>query len=286
MYYYVYIHTNKETKVVFYVGIGSTHKKGEYNRAYSKNRKKQKDWMKYIQSNPYDVSIVGIYNTREEACSKEIELIAKHGRLICNEGPLVNISPGGHKWKDSIKVYQYGLDGKFIAEWNSPKEAASILGISYTAIYKSCRSNHTAGKFQFRTYKGSFIDNWKHAFSKKVYVFSKSAEFLFSCDSIEETARVLKTTPNHVREGLRGKRISVKDTILSDVRNMCKVKRLIEQRTQDGKLIERYYSLGDIKRKLNLKSHNSIDNAIKGKLQRLAYGFIWSEIVNTYVYVD
>lgn len=286
MYYYVYTHTNTIDNTVFYIGIGSTINKHEYLRAYSKNRKNQKEWLRYTELNDYVVNIIAVYDNKEDACAKEVELISKYGRKIYNEGSLLNKAPGGHKWKDSIKVYQYSLSGDFIAEWISPKEAASILGLSYTSIYKSCRGNYRAGNFQFKTFKKSCIEPWIDVLCKEVFIFSKTAEFITSYKSIEETARKLGTTSNHIREGLNGKRITVKGYILSHNRHYCKVKRIIEQYSTTGILINKFFSLNDIKKSLKLKSHNSIDNAIKGVVQKTAYGYLWKEVLNTEVYVN
>lgn len=46
------------------------------------------------------------------------------------------------------KVYQYGLDGLFIREWESIKEAEETLGIS--GVSQSCRLCIQAGGFQWR----------------------------------------------------------------------------------------------------------------------------------------
>jgi hypothetical protein len=286
MYYYVYTHTNIIDNTIFYVGIGSSTNKNEYFRAYSKNRKNQKEWTNYTLFNNYSVEIIAVYDNKEDACSKEIELISKYGRKMFNEGLLLNKAPGGHKWKDTIKIYQYNLTGEFIAEWTSPKEAAHVLKLNYTNIYKSCKGPYRAGQFQFKTFKKQIIDAWINKSSKEVFLFSKTAEFINSYNSIEETARQLNTTANHVREGLNGKRITVKNYILSHNRNYCKVKRIIEQYSLDGILLNKFSSLTDVKKKLNLNSHNSIDNAIKGIIQKTAYGYLWKEILNTKVYVN
>lgn len=286
MYYYVYTHTSNTDNTVFYVGIGSSMNKDQYSRAYSKNRKNQLEWIEYTSVNDYTVDIVAIYDNKEDACAKEVELISKYGRKIHGDGLLLNKAPGGHKWKDSTRVYQYRLTGEFIAEWISAKEAAYVLNISETSIYQSCRSDYRAGNFQFKTFKKQVIDPWTDKLSKQVFIFSKTAEFITSYKSIEETARQLNTTANQVREGLNGKRVTVKGYILSNNRNYCKVKRIIEQYSLDGILLNKFSSLNDVKKKLNLKSHNSIDNAIKGIIQKTAYGYLWKEILNTEVYVN
>jgi hypothetical protein len=69
-------------------------------------------------------------------------------------------------------------------------------------------------------------------------------------------------------------------------RHKCYVKRLIFQYDKHNNLIDKYISLPDIVKKLNLKSHNSVDNALKGIVQKTAYGYVWKEIKNTYIDVE
>ena len=52
-----------------------------------------------------------------------------------------------------MKVYQYDLEGNFIKEWDSPKQAATDLNIIYTCVYKGCKTNYRVGKWQFKTFK-------------------------------------------------------------------------------------------------------------------------------------
>ena len=286
MIYYVYTHTRKDTDEIFYVGIGRTSKKGRYSRAYSKNRK-NKDWLRVLKDcfYNYEVQILFEYDNIEDCCKKEIELIQKYGRKIINDGLLVNIAPGGHKWKDPVKVYQYDLDGNFLAEWESVQIASAVLNLATVTIYESCRFLYRGGKYQFRKNKVSKLEPWKHKQSKKVYCFNMLGEYVSEFDSIGSAAKHFNTYHNEITAVLERKRYSVKNHIFSYNRNKCFVKRLIFQYDQYNNIIAKYSSLPDIVQKLNLKSHNSIDNALKG-IQQQAYGYIWKEINNLEIYVD
>jgi len=85
----VYQHRRKDNGVIFYIGIGLSHK-----RAYQKTGR-NKYWDEVVFQTDYDVDILYDNISWDEACEKEIELIKKYGRWITMEGYLTNISIGG-----------------------------------------------------------------------------------------------------------------------------------------------------------------------------------------------
>jgi hypothetical protein len=85
----VYRHIRLDKNEPFYIGIGS-----------SKDRAHRQDgrndlWNKIVSKTDYKVQIVFEDLTKEEACKKEIELIALYGRLKDRTGTLSNITSGG-----------------------------------------------------------------------------------------------------------------------------------------------------------------------------------------------
>jgi hypothetical protein len=90
---YVYRHIRLDTNQPFYIGIGSDDI-GEYQRAYNKS-KRSNFWKRIYAKANYRVDIVLDNLTWEEACEKEIELIALYGRLDKGLGILCNHTSGG-----------------------------------------------------------------------------------------------------------------------------------------------------------------------------------------------
>jgi len=114
---YVYTYTRLDKNEVFYVGIGSDSK---YKRA--KNLSLRTDYFKkIINKSKYKLDIVFNNISWEEACQKEIELIALYGRKNLGTGNLVNFTDGGEGRKGSqnkiTPVYQIDLQGNIIKEW-------------------------------------------------------------------------------------------------------------------------------------------------------------------------
>ena len=83
----VYLHKNKKTNEVFYVGIG------DITRPYSKKRNKY--WHSVVSEYGYYVVIIYENISREMALDIEKSLIKKFGRRDLKKGSLVNLTDGG-----------------------------------------------------------------------------------------------------------------------------------------------------------------------------------------------
>ena len=284
LHYYVYTHKRPDTGQVFYVGIGRTPNPKVYSRAYTRARRSS-EWLSTVDSceGKFIVDIVAIFDDHLSCCTEEMRLINSYGRKSLNIGYLVNKAPGGHKWKDSIVVYQYALDGKFIAEWKDPKTAESVLGISHTSIYKSCRLFFKAGNYQFRTYKKEKIETYTDNKKKEIHQYSKLGSFIRSYTSISEAAEHIKVKPERLSQTAK-KNKSCKGYLWSFSNEYCLVKRIIFQYTTSGELVAQYASLPEAAKALKVNSVNAIDCAIKGKIQKQAYDFLWTSQTNVKVF--
>lgn len=70
-----------------------------------------------------------------------------------------------------IKIYQYDLDGNFIKEWNSIKEASENLNIKQDGIKSAIKhSNRTFSGFMFKNYKKKSIDKFKFVCKKIIMI--------------------------------------------------------------------------------------------------------------------
>ena len=96
---YVYTHTRLDTNDIFYIGIGNV---SNYKRAYNIHNRSN-HWKKIISKTDYRVDIIYDNITWEEACKKEIELIAFYGRINLGNGKLCNYTNGGNGTLGSIK---------------------------------------------------------------------------------------------------------------------------------------------------------------------------------------
>jgi hypothetical protein len=85
----VYQHRRLDTGDIFYIGIGLTEK-----RAFTKKGRNTL-WKNIVSKSQYEVEILIDNISWEEACKKEKEFIALHGRKDLNTGTLCNLTCGG-----------------------------------------------------------------------------------------------------------------------------------------------------------------------------------------------
>ena len=132
---YLYTYTRLDKNEIFYVGIGSDSK---YKRA--KNLSLRTDYFKkIINKSKYKLDIVFDNLSWEDACLKEIELIALYGRKDLGTGTLVNFTNGGEGRKGSqnkiTPVYQIDLQGNTIKEWVNIETICKELKVFRNSIY-------------------------------------------------------------------------------------------------------------------------------------------------------
>ena len=132
---YVYTYTRLDKNEIFYVGIGSDSK---YKRA--KNLSLRTDYFKkIINKSEYKLDIVFDDLTWEEACLKEIGLIALYGRKDLGIGTLINFTDGGEGRKGSqnkiTPTYQIDLEGNIIKEWINIETICKKLNIHRQSLY-------------------------------------------------------------------------------------------------------------------------------------------------------
>ena len=96
----VYKHTRKTTGEPFYIGIGASIK-----RAYSKVDR-NRYWRSIVEKDGYDVWILHTDLTWQEACSREVELIAEIGRRDLGLGPLINLTDGGEGTVGAVRLQE------------------------------------------------------------------------------------------------------------------------------------------------------------------------------------
>jgi hypothetical protein len=105
------------------------------------------------------------------------------------------------------KVYQYDLDGNFIKEWESNKEASQILNISSNSIYGSCINvNRIAGQYQWRYFYKKKIrsHSYNRIPAKEISVYSLDGKLLKTFESAFEAAEKLNLKVRAIYKALSG----------------------------------------------------------------------------------
>ncbi len=125
----VYLHINKKTNVVFYVGTGNKHRpRSEQNRS--------EGWHKIADLDGFYVEIVAGGLTWKESTTLEKEQIKKYGRADLSLGTLVNKTNGGggvstliHTDETKRIISEKGI-GRKKSEYTVNKFRESMLGHS------------------------------------------------------------------------------------------------------------------------------------------------------------
>jgi hypothetical protein len=114
--YYTYAHYTADTKELFYIGKGTFAKQGDFKRAYVTTRRNAYWNNKVKKHNGFEVQILSVWKTEQEAFEHEKLLIS------CFEGKLVNLTIGGD-----------GAAGRKHSEEEKNKRASSLRGLKRTS---------------------------------------------------------------------------------------------------------------------------------------------------------
>jgi hypothetical protein len=201
--------------------------------------------------------------TNKESQEKEISYIKKIGRMDLGLGPLTNMTSGGEgglglkhseEWKKILSkpVLQFSLDGEFINEYPSVKEAAEKTGIVKQNISSNLTGKYkTAGGFLWR-YKDPFLTLQGHL--KKSFEMPNHSE---------ETKKKMSSSAKKGEDHHMKNKIGI---------NNPRSKKII-QKSLEGDEIKVWNSMSDINRELGFTPSN-ICRCCQGSVKRIG-GFRW-----------
>ena len=190
----------------------------------------------------------------------------------------------------SKKVIQYDLNGHFIKEWDSIKQASKELNIT-TGLSSVCRGKlKTAGGFIWK-YPGDndFSSNFKkHSNGKKVIQYDLKGNFIKEWDSVSDAARTLNVSISNIRDVCTGKTKTAlgfiwkyygdNDFSRNFEPNKALEKKLFQRKKVfqydlNGNFVKEWGSMVEASKALNVPKSQA-SRACRGKL-KTAGGFIW-----------
>lgn len=260
----------------FYIGKG----KGKrcHNGLNDKKNKIKKSKIEKIYLSGQEPLIVKIKSglNENEAFEIEVLLVEKIGRIVLKNGPLANITEGGsgtpgrkdtkkdlvrkenfkhsEEWKKILSkpILQFSLDGEFLDEYTSVKEAAEKTGIVKQNISSNLTGKYrTAGGFLWR-YKDPLLTLQGHL--KKSFEMPKHSE---------ETKKKMSSSAKKGEDHHMKNKIGV---------NNPRSKKII-QKSLEGDEIKVWNSMSDINRELGFTPSN-ICRCCQGSVKRIG-GFRW-----------
>lgn len=208
----VYLHRKLDDKSIFYVGIG-------YLQRANDTSNRNRWWKNIVAKHGYEVEVLEVGLTWEQAAIKEIELIKLYGRRDKGNGILVNLTDGGEGvkgrvWTDEqrknksefMKLHGHSMP-KFPTEEHKRKLSISKIG-----------NTNRVGKFHTEetklrigeSKKGSKASDLQReiaskTFSKPILQYTLDGVFLREWSSQKEALIALKLGKNSISYILHGK---------------------------------------------------------------------------------
>ena len=141
------------------------------------------------------------------ACVTVISTLLRNG---ITHNQMVRRRVKHQKEKVKVHVYQYTLDGDFVAEHESVWDAEMATGINAECIFGVLQNKHySAGNYQWRRYKADKIEKCKHKYSatnKTVYMYDMNGKYLRFYNSTQEAADDMGLTSSQpIRKVCKGR---------------------------------------------------------------------------------
>jgi group I intron endonuclease len=281
------------------------------------NKKLQYAFNKYGDTN--FIFEVLSYCSREESCDKEIwwitELDAiKNGynvtkggngivefteftkRKLSKNNARTWLGKKGDENPNSKKCYQYDLEGNFIKEYISIREACEINRYSYESVCKCLKGivrRHKKNQW-FYAYMGEKINpykkfegKWKgvkgkdHHCSVEIYQYSIDGDFIKKWDAINDISRYYNIPSPNISACLRGKCHQSHGFHWSKHFKGLKINSINIRRNKpllmldmQGVFVKEFASMKEASVFLNIKNTANISAVCSGK-RLYAYGYKW-----------
>lgn len=289
--YYLYQHIRPDKNEIFYIGIGTkSYGQNDYERAFRFRNKRDRNpiWFKIFEkcNKQVCVSIIEESDDIEYIKSREIELIAKYGKIIDEKGPLANIQDGGERRSGKItKIVQYDLYGSFLKLFSNVYEASMEVRCSVKNIYNCCEKKSGSARGYLWRYKTSnYEDNigkYSTARTKAVYQFNKNKELIKEYITPEAASIDTGIDSGSIKKVCYGQRALAGDYFWSYESDGNNFKELnnnikVQQLDMQGNLIITHKSIKAAADSLGKTSSNAIRNCFIG-IQKQAYGFLWKK---------
>lgn len=182
-------------------------------------------------------------------------------------------------WSYPKKIAQYDLTGNIIKVWKNTKTASDELGISFSSITDCCSGNKKrAGRYVFRY----IINNELHVKIDGLFIigqYSLDGKFIKVWDFVSDIEDELGIKSDYVLDCCNGKRNKVNDFIFNKIYDSKNIPQRINpykvynRFDKNENYIDSFYSLNEIKNKLNINPYN-ISRCVSGKLKSYK-GYIW-----------
>lgn len=228
MKYIVYCTTNKCNNKI-YIGVHQTEDPYKFdgylgdglriNDAYLRNHPQQPFHYavkKYGVKN-FIRKTIAVFDTIEEALKLEKEIVNQE--FISRSDTYNATLGGGMPPKYEKRIYQYSLDGEYIKEWNSIREAALYFKCSDTSIGRAVLDRTPSLKFLWAEYKCNKLDMDQFKLDQnkcKTYLYDNNGNYIMQFKSMCDCAKYLNCTPSNIQNCIKLKSLYHSKYYISD----------------------------------------------------------------------
>lgn len=212
-----------------------------------------------------------------KAYKKEAELV---NRDFLKRKDVYNICLGGRMPSsvNEVEVAQYDLDGNFITNYYSIKQAADLTGISKSGIQHACSKQTYCGEYQWRYFDGNKSNIEKaNTLYKAVYQFDLSGNYITYYKSATDAERKTGICAKDINANCNKKQNQSHGYYWSFKKKFEFNPNLrfipVASYDKNGKFLKSYTSIRSAEKETNV-SRAVIANCIKGK-SKFAGGVRW-----------
>lgn len=216
--YYFYTLLCPKTKDVKYVGrtVNPAHRLSTHiSEAKTKNKNKRERWIVSLlrQNLKPDMKIIWSGEITEQRAIHLERWMIRHYRKKFDLKNLDDRALGGSY--STKPVYQYSLDGAFIAGFNNAGQAMLQTGVKDCNIGRCCKNENgygtkTAGDYfwsfiKYKEYPHKFLAEWRKLKGKRVYCITGEGERK-EFDTARIAAKEMDVNFKHISSVCNGKR--------------------------------------------------------------------------------
>lgn len=291
--YYAYYHVRHDKNCVFYVGVGTKQKGNKYQRS-RKAVGRNPIWKNIVTKTTWNAVIIKEFDTKLESLRYETRLIQLFGRKM-DGGQLANIiddTADNYTISDNCReskwrpIYQYSMEGIFIAEYSSVKKAGEAVHCCASQISSSSIKEKGSCKgFQWRHYKYDKIEPMSPQ-KRITYQFDLEGNFIKEWDSVISAAKGLNMSPSNIACVIKNRSISAGNflwsydkkqiPLLEKYKVRDKYKKLIYQYDKNYNLVNTFSGVSEAAKRAKAHTSNISDCCLKKKGKNTCVGFIWS----------
>ena len=232
--------------------------------------------------NNFKRSTLRVFDTLEEAILLESEIV--NNEFILRKDTYNVALGGGIPPRTNKIIYQYNINGSFIKEWDSIKEAEETLEYLGANLSTAIKYKYPSKNFYWTDFKVDILDTSGFSDPKKiqiVYHYTALGEYIQTFDSPTTAAKYFNTTTSDIQRAIKGSYKMRGDYLSDQLYSIFKAPEKVSVKNTNihkynlnGIYLESYNSIKDVEKIFGTNASSGVLSAIR--LGRAYKDFQWS----------